>query len=206
MPLSRRKSMLEDLRKAFSSGKEPDVPPMPPLPPKDDPVDVPVSALRISRYGLVQDVQLTFYKTTDKKFIIGDHYYYVPRCMQASGATDLDPAIRRLKWVFKKEFASNSTAAKQDSFMGVYSIWYKDLRASHDPKTPKTLSQIGGDFWMMKQLQNEPERGGTVMWEHLPQDMAKELNHDWWFMGVLLPDIDTVCTEVAAARSGGRPF
>lgn len=72
MPLSRRKSMLEDLRKVFSSGKEPDVPPVPPMPPvlpvlpilpvpalpKKDPVDVPVSALRISRYGLVQDVQL----------------------------------------------------------------------------------------------------------------------------------------------------
>ena len=53
MPLSRRKSMLEDLRKAFSSGKNPDVPPVPPLPsmpplpalPPKDSVDVPVSAL-----------------------------------------------------------------------------------------------------------------------------------------------------------------
>ena len=102
---------------------------------------------------LVQDLQLTFYKKSDKKFLIDNNHYYVPRCMQAPGSTDLDPAIRRFTWVFKEEFASKSTAAKQECFMGAYSIWYKD---TGNPASPKTLSQIDGEIWMMKQVQKEP--------------------------------------------------
>lgn len=188
--------MLGDLRRVLSNEKKPEVPAMP----NKDPVDVPVSALRISRYGLVQDLQLTSYRKNDAKFMIGDNYYYVPSCMQAPGTTDLDPAIRRLKWVFEKGYASKSTAAKQESFMGVYSIWYKDLGTS---RGLKTLSQISGDFWMMKQVQDAPQSGDTIEWGEIPKDMVNELNHDWWFMGVQLPDIDAVCREVAA--KSGRP-
>lgn len=79
--------------------------------------------------------------------------------MQAPGSTDLDPAIRRFTWVFKLAFASKSTAAKQESFMGAYSIWYNDTGT---PASPKTLSQIDGEIWMMKQVQNEPEPGDTI--------------------------------------------
>ena len=191
MALRTRKSMLGDLRKIFNNEKEPDVPAMP----HQDPVDVPIIVLRISRYGLVQDQQLTFYRRGDKKFLIDDIYYYVPRCMQPPGTIDLDPAIRRFTWVFKKEFASKSTAAKQESFMGAYSIWYKDTGT---PACPKTLSQIDGDFWMMKQLQNEPIRGDTIEWRHIPKGMLNELNNNWWFMGVQLPDIDAVSKRGAA--------
>ena len=197
MALKRRKSILEDLRKIFNNEKEPDVPPMPPMP-SDHLVDIPVNALCISRYGAAQNLQLTFYRKTDKKFFIDDNHYYIPRCMQPSGTTDLDPAIRRSTWVFKPEFAPKSTAAQLNSFAGSYSIWYKD-----DPGTsagPKTLSQIGGDFWMLKEVQN----GDTVEWGHIPTDMPNELSDDWWFTGVQLPDIEAVCAEEAAARARER--
>lgn len=200
MALKKRKSMLDDLRKLFGNEKEASVPSMPP----QNPIDVPVNALCISRFGLVQNQQLTFYRRTDKKFIIDDNYYYVPRCMQAPGTSDLDPTIRRFTWVFKKEYASKSTSAKQDSFTGAYSIWYKDVETSSDPDKPKTLSQIDGEFWMMKQLQTEPERGDTIEWRHIPNDMLNELDKDWWFMGVQLPDIDTVTKEEAARRAALR--
>ena len=85
--------------------------------------------------------------------------FHVPQRMQAPGTTGLDPTIRRVKWVFKKQYASDSTTAKRESFMGVYSIWFKDLRTSPDHKT---LSQMDGEFWMMKQMQYEPERGDTI--------------------------------------------
>ncbi|KAL9133062.1 MAG: hypothetical protein Q9175_005758 [Cornicularia normoerica] len=189
--------MLGDLKKVFSNEKKPDLPAMP----YKDPVDVPVSAVRITRYGLVYDLQLTWYRKTDEKFLIGDKYYYVPRCMQAHGTTELDPTIRRLNWEFKKEYASNSTAAKQEAFKGIYSIWFKDLRTSPDPKF---LSQIDGEFWMMKQLQHELERSNTIEWAELHKDMVNELNKDWWFMGVLLPDIDTVSREEAERRRALR--
>ena len=209
MTLKTRKSMLGDLRKIFSNGKEPEVPAMPrnhpvgvPAVPRKEQSDIPVNALCISRFGLVQDLQLTFYRKSDKKFLIDNNHYYVPRCMQAPGSTDLDPAIRRFTWVFKKEFASKSTAAKQESFMGAYSIWYKDTGT---PASPKTLSQIDGEMWMMKQVQNEPEPGDTIEWEQLPKDMASELNNDWWFMGVQLPDIDAVSKQ-GGAKPGGRSF
>ena len=201
MALKRRKSVLGDLRKLFSNEKEADGPAIPPK----NPVDVPVNALRISRFGLVQNVQLTFYRPTDRKFLIDDIYYYVPRCMQAHGTTDLDPSIRRFTWVFKKEYASKSTAAKQESLMGAYSVWYKDSRTSPpDPDKPSSLAQIDGDFWMMKQLQDEPERGDAVQWRNIPEGMLSELNKDWWFLGVLLPDIENVSKEEAARRAALR--
>ena len=194
MALKSRKSILGDLRKLFSNEKEPDVPPLP----RNPSIDIPVNALRISRYGAAQNLQITFYRKSDKKFFIGDNHYYVPRCMQPPGTTDLDPAIRRFTWVFKREFAPKSTPAKLHSFMGSYSIWYKD-----DPGTsagPKTLAKVDGDFWMMKHVQ----KGDTVEWGHIPTDMLAELRDDWWFTGVQLPDIDAVCAEVAAARARER--
>ena len=197
MAMRSRKSIL-GLRKLFSNGKEPDVSPVP----VKDPVDIPISALRISRFGIVQEMQLTFYRRTDKKFFIGDNWYYVPRCMHSPGSAELDPAIRRFTWVFQKEFASKSTAEKQESFMGAYSIWYKDSRTLAN--NPKTLAQIDGDFWMMKQVQDEPNHGDTVAWEEMPEDMLKELSDDWWFMGVQLPDINATCEEAAAASSRER--
>ena len=196
MALKTRKSMAEELRKLFSNEKPADAPTVP----QQGPVDVPIQALRISRYGLVQELQLTFYRKSDQKFRVGENYYNVPRCMQAPGATDLDPAIRRFTWVFKKEFATNATAAKQEAFMGAYSVWYKDFRTWSGPRT---LSQIDGDFWVMKQVQSEPGRGATVQWQDLPRDMVCELNTDWWFMAVQLPDIDTVCREYLASLRGG---
>ena len=212
MAVKSRKSMLGDLRKMFRNEREPDVPAVPAMPrkvpvgvaamPRKEQIDIPVKALRISRHGLVQNLELTFYRKSDKRFLIDNNHYYVPRCMQAPGTTNLDPVIRRFTWVFKKAFASESTAAKQESFIGAYSVWYKDTGT---PANPKTLSQIEGEFWMMKQVQNEPEPGDTIEWEHLPKDMARELNNDWWFMGVQLPDIDAVCIKVAA-NSRGRPF
>ncbi len=123
--------------------------------------------------------------------------------MQAPGSTDLDPAICRFTWIFKREFASKSTAAKPESFMGAYSIWYKDSRTSR--ARVRTLSQIDGDFWMMKQLQSELERGDTVEWGLLPKDMLEDLNSDWWLMGVQLPDINAVCDE-ATGNSRGCPL
>ena len=48
---------------------------------------------------------------------------------------------------------------------------------------------IDGEFWMMNQLQNGPERGDTIEWGEIPKDMLNELYRDWWFMGVLLPRI-----------------
>ena len=85
--------------------------------------------------------------------------------------------------------------------MGIYSIWFKDLRTTPGPKF---LSQVEGDFWMMKQLQNEPLRGDTIEWAEIPRDMLAELNKDWWATGVLIPDIDTVATEEAERRRALR--
>ena len=181
----------------FNNEKESEIPAVP----TKEPVDIPISALRISHYGIVQQEQLTFFNRAEKKFLIGNHYYYVPLCMQAHGKPELDPAIRRFTWVFKKEFALKSTAAKQKSFTGAYSVWYKDTSS---PATPKTLSQIDGDFWLMKQRQDEPEPGETVEWEHLPKDLAVELNDDWWFMTVQLPNIDAVAQQ-RVAGSKERP-
>ena len=48
---------------------------------------------------------------------------------------------------------------------------------------------IDGEFWMMNQLQNEPERGDTIEWGEIPKDMLNELYRDWRFMGVLPPRI-----------------
>lgn len=189
--------MLGDLKMLSSNEKEAEVPALP----HKDPVDVPVRALRISSTGLAQDLQLTWYRKTDEKFLIGDNYYYVPRCMQASGTTNLDPAIRRFTWEFKKEYALESTAAKQESFMGTYSIWYKDTRTSPDPKY---LWRLDGECWMMKQLQDEPKRGDTIEWGDIPKDMVKELKGNWWFNAVLLPDIDTVSKEYAYRRHALR--
>ena len=42
-------------------------------------------------------------------------------------------------------------------------------------------------------------------WEHLPKDMASELNNDWWFMGVQLSGIDAVSKQ-GGAKPGGRSF
>lgn len=199
MALKHRKSRLGDLWKLFNKEKEPDIPAVP----TEKPVDIPINALRISHYGVVQQQQLTFFNRTDKTFLIGNHYYYVPLCMQAPGKTELDPAIRRFTWVFKKEFASKSTAAKQKTFTGAYSVWYKDMGTS---ARPKALSQIDGDFWLMKQRQIEPEPGETVEWEHLPKDLVAELNNDWWFMAVQLPDIDAAAKPRAPSpkeRSSG---
>ena len=194
MVLKSRKSILEDIRKLSANEKEPDVPPMP----RKHPIDVPIKALCISRYGAAQNLKITFYRKTDKKFLIGDNDYYVPRCMQPPGMTDLDPAIRRFTWVFKPEFAPKSAAAKLDSFRGSYSIWYRDDAGTFDG--PKTLSKMGGEFWMMKHVQ----KGDAIEWAHIPTDMLSELSDDWWFTGVQLPDIDAVCTEVAAARARER--
>ena len=182
----------------FNGEKEPDAPVMP----SQKPVEIPVTALHIRHYGITQDVQLTFYSKSDTKFFIDNNYYYVPRCMQAADKPDLDPSIRRFTWTFKEEFASKSTtAAKLESFRGAYSIWYKDPASQALGAVPKTLSQIQGDFWMLKQVQDEPAPGETVEWRDLPTDMLKDLNDDWWFMGVQLPDIDAAA---AAAGSRGR--
>ncbi|KAM0806237.1 hypothetical protein BDR22DRAFT_816449 [Usnea florida] len=197
MALRTRKSVIGDLRRVFSNDKKPDVPA---LPQRED-VDIPVSALRVSRYGLVQELQTTYYRATDKKFIIGKNYYNIPRCMQPSGTNDLDPAICRVRWEFKKEYAINSTPSKLESFMGTYSIWFKDLRTAPDPKF---LSQVEGDFWMMKQWPNEPIAGDKIEWVDIPRDMLAELNKDWWATGVLIPDIDTVATEEAERRRALR--
>ena len=198
MALKSSKSMLEDLRKRFNNNSEPDLPAMSPK----GPVDIPVRALRISSYGLVQKQQLTFFRKSDKQFFICNNHYYVPRCMQAPGTTQLDPTIRRFTWVFKKEFASNSTAAKQESLKGAYSIWYKDTRPADGLKT---LSQIDGDFWMMKQLQSEPKPGETVEWVDTPNETVTELNIDWWFTAVQLPDIDAVVGQ-SRTNPQGCPF
>ena len=121
--------------------------------------------------------------------------------MQAAGKTDLNPYIRRITWVFKNEFASKSTPAKLESFKGAYSIWYMDPAGTL--KTgPKTLSQIEGDFWMLKQVQDDPAPGETIQWRDIPEDMLKELNDDWWFMGLQLPDIEAVAAA-AGSRKGG---
>ena len=197
MALRTRKSVIGDLRRVFSNEKKTDVPAVPQL----EHVDIPVSALRISRYGLVQELQTTWYRATDKKFIIGKNYYNAPRCMQPSGVSSLDPAVRRVRWEFKKEYASNSTPSKLESFMGTYSIWFKDLRTAPGPKF---LSQVEGDFWMMKQWPNEPIAGDKIEWVDIPKDMLAELNKDWWAMGVLLPDIHTVATEEAVNRRALR--
>lgn len=174
----------------FNKEKESDIPAVP----NKEPVDIPISALRISHYGIVQQEQLTFFNSADKTFLIGNNYYYIPLCMQGHWETELDPAIRRFTWVFKKEFASKSSAAKQKTFAGAYSVWYKETGT---PAIPKTLSQIDGDFWLMKQRQNEPEPGEVVEWEDLPKDLAAELNDDWWFMAVQLPDMDAVAKQKA---------
>ena len=197
MALRPRKSVIGDLRRAFSNEQKPDVPAMP----QREQVDIPVSALRISRYGLVQELQNTWYRATDKKFIIDKNYYNVPQCMQPSGTDDLDPAIRRIRWVFKKEYALKSTPSKLESFMGTYSIWFKDLRTEPGPKY---LSQVVGDFWMMKQWPNEPIPGDKIEWVDIPRDMLAELNENWWTRGVLIPDIDTVSTEEAERRRALR--
>ena len=197
MALRPRKSVIGDLRRVFSNEKKPDVPAVPQM----EHVDIPVSALRISRYGLVQEVQTTWYRATDTKFIIGNNYYNVPRCMQPSGTKELDPVIRRIRWEFKKEFASKSTPSKLESFMGTYSIWFKDLRTAPGPKY---LSQVVGDFWMMKQWPNEPIAGDKIEWVDIPKDMLIELNENWWTKGVLIPDVDTVTTEEAARRRALR--
>ena len=165
MALRGRSRSVLGLRRMFSNEKEPDVPPVlssesvnipplpsndsaniPPMPPKD-PVDIPVAAICITRHGLVINQQLTFYRKTDQKFLIDDKDYFVPRCMQPPGTTGLDPTNRRFTWISKKEFASNSTAAKQKSFEGAYSVWYKDPGTS---PIPRTVAQIKGEFWMMK--------------------------------------------------------
>lgn len=194
MALRTRKSVIGDLRRAFSNEKKPDVP-------QRENVDIPVGALRISRFGLVQELQTTWYRATDKKFIIGGNYYHIPQCMQPSGTKNLDPAIRRLPWEFKKEYASNSTRSKLESFTGLYSIWFKDLRTTPGPRF---LSQVEGEFWMIKQWPNEPIPGDTIVWAGIPMDMLRELNTDWWATGVLIPDIDTVATEEAARRRALR--
>ena len=199
--LKRRKSVFGDLRKMFSGEKEPDAPAMP----SQKSVEIPVTALHIRHYGITQDQQLTFYSKFDTTFFMGNNFYYVPRCMQAAGQPDLDPSIRRITWIFKEEFASKSTtAAKLKSFKGTYSIWYKDPASPTLGAVPKTLSQIQGDFWMLKQVQDEPTPGETVEWSHVPADMLKDLKHDWWFMGVQLPDIDAVAAATAAEGSRGR--
>ena len=201
--LKSRKSVLGDLRKMFRGEKEPDAPAMP----SPKPVETPVTALHIRRYGITQDQQLTFYSKSDLPCFLGSNRYYVPRCMQAANQSDLDPSIRRFTWIFKDEFASKSsaTAAKLESFRGAYSIWYKDPASRPALNAlPKTLSQIQGDFWMLKQVQDEPKPGETVEWRDIPTDMLKELNDDWWFMGVLLPDIDDVAAAAAAGGSRGR--
>ena len=197
MALRTRKSVIGDLRRAFSNEKKPDVPAVR----QREHVDIPISALRISRYGLVQELQTTWYRATDKKFIIGNNYYNVPQCMQPSGTNDLDPAVRRLRWEFKKEYASNSTPSKLQSFMGTYSIWFKDLRTTPGPKC---LSQVVGDFWMMKQWPNEPIPGDKIEWVDIPRDMLAELNENWWAAAVLIPDIDTVAKEEAEKRRALR--
>lgn len=194
MALKHRKSKL-DVRKLFNKEIEPDIPAVP----TTEPVDIPISALRISRYGLVQHEQLTFFNRGEGTFFLGNNAYYVPLCMQARGKIVLDPAIHRFTWMFEKEYASKSTAAKQKSFMGAYSIWYKDTST---PATPKTLSQIEGDFWLMKQRQDKPKPAETIEWEHLPKGLAAELNDDWWFKTVQLPDIEAVAKQ----NSKERPF
>lgn len=82
--------------------------------------------------------------------------------------------------------------------MRVYSIWYKDLGTSPDPKTlsqieryfgHKPLSRINGDFWRMKHLQHEPERGETIAWGQIHKDMVTELNENWWLMGYCCPTL-----------------
>ena len=169
------------------------------------PVQTPVTTLHIRHYGITQDQQLTFYDKSGVKFFIDINYYYVPRCVQAWDKTDLDRSIRRFTWIFKDEFASKSTsAARLESFRGAYSIWYKDPASSTSGAVPKTLSQIPGDFWMLKQVQDKPKPGETVEWRDLPRDMLKDLNDDWWFMGVQLPDIDAVAAKAAAAGSRAR--
>ena len=201
--LKTRKSIFDDLRKKFTAEKAPDLPPKP----RPKHVETPVTALRIRHYGITQDQQLTFYAKTAPTFLIGDNHYYIPRCMQASDRPDLDPSIRRLTWTFRQEFASTSTsttAAKLDSLRGAYSIWYKDpgCKMASGAVVPNTLSQIQGDFWMLKQVQDEPEPGETVEWRDVPKDMLKVLNDDWWFMGVQLPDIEK--EAAAAAELGAR--
>ena len=125
--LKSRKSVFGDLRKVFSGEKEADVPTMPSTKPVQKPVESPIIALRIRHYGITQTQELTFYSKTDTTFFMGNNFYYIPRCMQASNQPDLDPSIRRRTWIFKEEFASKSmTAAKLASLKGAYSIWYKD--------------------------------------------------------------------------------
>ena len=198
--LKRRKSVFGDLRKRFSGEKEPDVPEMP----SQKPVEIPVTALHIRHYGITQEQQLTFYSKFDTTFFMGNNFYYVPHCMQSGDKSDIDPSIRRFTWTFKDEFASKSTtAAKLKSLRGAYSIWYKDPESPALGAVPKTLSQIQGDFWMLKQVQDEASPGETVEWRDLPTDMLKALNEDWWFTGVQLPDIDAAA--VAAKGRSSEP-
>lgn len=200
MALKRRKSVFGDLRKMLNRGEEePDVPAMP----SQKPVETPVAALHIRHYGMTQDQQFTFYSKSDVPFLMGNNYYYVPRCMQAASQPDLDPSIHRFTWMFKEEYALKSTtSAKLNSFRGAYSIWYKELASSPilGAVIPKSLSRTQGEFWMLKQVQDEPAPGETVEWKDIPTDMLKELNEDWWFMGVHLPDIDAMAAGTGVSR------
>ena len=136
---------------------------------------------------------------------MGNNHYYVPRCMQAASRPDLDPSIRRFTWTFKEELASKSTTtAKLNSYKGAYSIWYKDPASPALGAVPRTLSQIQGDFWMLKQVQDKPAPGETIEWSNVPADMLKDLNDHWWFMGVQLPDIDAVAAATAAATAAAE--
>ena len=194
MPLKHRKPALGVLRQTFKNEKELDIP-------HNDPVDVPISVLRTSRFGTLQVLLHTSYRRTDTRLLIGDNHYYVPRCMQEPGTTDLDPSIRKYTCVFKKEYAPESTAEKQEPLMGIYSIWFKGSGTIPDLTA---MSQIDGDFWILKQLQNEPQRGDMIGWGQITMDMATELtesNH-WWYeyMGVFLPKIGN--TMIIIGRGG----
>ena len=200
--LKSRKSVFGDLRKTFSGEKQFDASAMA----AQKPVEIPVTALHIRHDGITQDQQLTFYSKSDVKFLIGNNYYHVPRCMQPADQLDLDPSIRRFTWTFKEELASKSTTpAKLESFKGAYSIWYRDPAYLKLDPVPKniTWSQIYGVFWMFKQVQDKPAPGETIEWQNIPPDMPKDLDDDWWFTGVQVPGTEAVAAATAAAGSRG---
>ena len=198
MALKPKKSLLGELRKLFSNEKGPTTPAVPPK----DQVNIPIHALCVRHYGVVQDRQLTFYSKTDKTFLVGDNHYHIPLCLQPPGSTELDPSIRRFTWTFKEELASESTPeATLESLRGAYSVFYKDPTKT-STASPKTLEHTEGDFWMLKQVQRDPRPGETIEWEDIPQDMLKNLADDWWSMSVQWTDLNA--TKVASMT--GQPF
>ena len=92
-----------------------------------------------------------------------------------------------------------SAAKDQESFLGVYCIWYKEMKR---PSDPKQWLDMDGDFFLMKQLQWMPAAGETVVYEDVPEGMEVGMEREWWVKGVLLPKMGRVMR--AGADDGER--